>query len=250
VADDDDVVAVLAAPLKTKKGTKKPRLRLQRRQCGALYLSLSLLSSGLGYLVGWLAFSRYGVRTHRNPHACASFSRGRATTPRHVLLLLLLLCTLLLLHAGRDNLQPGGMAEIDARDGGLGQGQNGIELPKVVVGVCVMEKKVRRMSWVAERERERERSSSYTFLTKFAEVSTQWSVSVRARGSYSRLGSLFFLSEIRILYALLWLSLLQIAREFLRVVFLLISLYIMAATVPINQEYTVAVQISNIPATD
>jgi hypothetical protein len=150
------------------------------------------------------------------------------------------------LHAGRDNLQPGGMAEIDARDGGLGQGQNGIELPNVVVGVCVMEKKVRRMSWVAQRER----SSSYTFLTKFAEASAQWSVSVRARGSYSRLGSLFFLSEIRILYALLWLSLLQIAREFLRVVFLLISLYIMAATVPINQEYTVAVQISNIPATD
>ncbi|CAK9857717.1 unnamed protein product [Sphagnum jensenii] len=34
------------------------------------------------------------------------------------------------------------MAEIDAdRGGGLGQGQNGIELPKVVVGVCVMEKK-------------------------------------------------------------------------------------------------------------
>jgi hypothetical protein len=49
------------------------------------------------------------------------------------------------------------MAEIDVRDGGLGQGQNGIELPKVVVGVCVMEKKVRRMSWVAQRERERER---------------------------------------------------------------------------------------------
>jgi hypothetical protein len=49
------------------------------------------------------------------------------------------------------------MAEIDAdRGGGLGQGRNGIEFPKVVVGVCVMEKKVRRMSWVAQRERERE----------------------------------------------------------------------------------------------
>jgi hypothetical protein len=49
------------------------------------------------------------------------------------------------------------MAEIDAdRGGGLGQGQNGIELPKVVVGVCVMEKKVRRMPG-SERERERER---------------------------------------------------------------------------------------------
>jgi hypothetical protein len=146
------------------------------------------------------------------------------------------------------------MAEIDAdRGGGLGQGQNGIELPKVVVGVCVMEKKVRRMSWVADTERERERereSSSYTFLTKFAEASAQWSLCVSARGLYSRLGSLFFLAEIRILYALLWLSLLQIAREFLRVVVLLISLYMMAATVPINQEYTVAVQISNIPATD
>jgi hypothetical protein len=140
------------------------------------------------------------------------------------------------------------MAEIDARDGALGQGQNGIELPKVVVGVCVMEKKVRRMSWVAQRERER--SSSYTFLAKFAEASAQWSVCVCARGSYSRLGSLFFLAEIRILYALLWLSLLQIAREFLRVVVFLISLYMMAATVPIKQEYTVAVQISNIPATD
>jgi hypothetical protein len=49
------------------------------------------------------------------------------------------------------------MAEIDAdRGGGLGQGQNGIELPKVVVGVCVMEKKVRRMPG-SKRERERER---------------------------------------------------------------------------------------------
>ncbi len=76
------------------------------------------------------------------------------------------------------------------------------------------------------------------------------SVCARARGLYSQLGSLFFLAEIRILYALLWLSLLQIASEFLRVVVLLISLYMMAATVTINQEYTVAVQISNIPATD
>jgi hypothetical protein len=38
VADDDDVVPVLAAPLKKKGETKK--LRLPRRQCGALYLSL------------------------------------------------------------------------------------------------------------------------------------------------------------------------------------------------------------------
>ncbi len=65
------------------------RRRGKRKSCGcdcrggsaAHCISLSLLSSGLGYLVGWLAFSRYGVRTHHNPHACASFSRGRATTP-------------------------------------------------------------------------------------------------------------------------------------------------------------------------
>jgi hypothetical protein len=53
------------------------------------------------------------------------------------------------------------MAEIDAdRGGGLGQGQNGIELPKVVVGVCVMEKKVRACLGRRERERERKKRSS------------------------------------------------------------------------------------------
>ncbi len=58
-------------------------------------------------------------------------------------------------------MQPGGMAEIDAdRGGGLGQGQNGIELPKVVVGVCVMEKKVRACLGRRERERERKKRSS------------------------------------------------------------------------------------------
>jgi hypothetical protein len=103
----------------------------------------------------------------------------------------------------------------------------------------------------SQRETERESFSLIHFPNRVCGgVGSVLCVCVRARGLYSRHGSLFFLAEIRILYALLWLSVLQIAREFLRVVVILISLYMMAEMVPINQEYTVAVQISNIPATD